>query len=173
MYVMAMKLKRCKQRLKAWSRDHFGHVQSSIKETKDQFWRAEDVSVRSGNCDEVDRLKKELHALYDKEEKMWQQRSCIQWLKNGDQNTRFFHGSATQRKRQNFIKGLWDVQGVLQEDQGAILALLIEYYSQLFTSSNLHDLDHILDEVQIVVTNEMRAKLGKPYTSEEVGEAIR
>ena len=62
---------------------------------------------------------------------------------------------------------------MLQEDEGAILALLIEYYSQLFTSSNLHDLDHILDEVQIVVTNEMRAKLGKPYTSEEVGEAIR
>ena len=47
----------------------------------------------------VDRLKKELNVLYDKEEKMWQQRSCIQWLKNGDQNTHFFHGSTTQRKR--------------------------------------------------------------------------
>ena len=37
MYDTAMKLKQCKQRLKAWSRDHFGHVQSSIKRTKEQL----------------------------------------------------------------------------------------------------------------------------------------
>ena len=65
---------------------------------------------------------------------MWQQRSRIQWLKNGDQNTHFFHGSTTQRKRYNFIKGLRDEQRVIDE---------------------------------------MREELGKPYTSEEVGEAIR
>nr|POE75834.1 hypothetical protein CFP56_05104 [Quercus suber] len=35
MYATAMKLKQCKQRLKAWSRDHFGHVQSNIKRTKE------------------------------------------------------------------------------------------------------------------------------------------
>ena len=118
-------------------------------------------------------MKKLLHDLCDKEEKMWHQRSCIQWLKDGDQNTRFFHGSATQRKRQNFIKGLRDDQGVMQEDEGAVSAVLIEYYSKLFTSSNPHDLDHILDGVQPMVTDEMRAELDKPYTSEEVGEAIR
>ena len=129
--------------------------------------------ARSGNCEEVDRLKKELNVLYDKEEKMWQQRSQKQWLKIGDQNTRFFHGFATQRKRYNFIKGLGDEQRVMQEDEGAVLALLVEYYTKLFTSSNPQDLDHILDGVQFVVTDEMREELGKPYTSEEVGEAIR
>ena len=70
-------------------------------------------------------MKKVLNVLYDKEEKMWQQRSQIQWLKNGDQNTRFFHGSTTWRKRYNFIKGLRDEQRVMQEDEGAILALLL------------------------------------------------
>ena len=57
--------------------------------------------------------------------------------------------------------------------RGAVSTLLIEYYSKLFTSSNLHDLDRILDGVQQMVTDEMKAELGKPYTSEEVGEAIR
>ena len=37
MYAMALKLKKCKQGLKAWSREHFGHVQSSIKQTKDRL----------------------------------------------------------------------------------------------------------------------------------------
>ena len=76
-------------------------------------------------------MKKLLHDLCDKEEKMWYQRSRIQWLKDGDQNTLFFHGSATQRKRQNFIKGLWDDQGVMQEDEVAVSAILVEYYSKL------------------------------------------
>ena len=53
------------------------------------------------------------------------------------------------------------------------MALLTEFYSNLFTSSNPHDLDRILDGVQIMVTEEMRAQLDKPYTRKEVGVAIR
>lgn len=47
----------------------------------------------------------------------------------------------------------------MQEDEGTVSALLVEYYTKLFTSSNPQDLDHILDGVQSVVTDEMRAKL--------------
>lgn len=148
-------------------------MQKSIKQLKDWLWRAEEVSARSGNYEEVTQMKKELNILLHKEEQMWQQRSCIQRLKSGDQNTRFFHGSTTERKRKNFIKGLRDEQGVWQEDEEVFSALLTEFYSNLFTSSNPHDLDCILDGVQTVVTVEMRVKLDKPYTSEEVGEAIR
>ena len=70
-FAATKKLKRCKKRLKAWSRDHFGNVQQNIKKTKDRLWRAEEVSARFGNYEEVAELKKELYALYDKEDKMW------------------------------------------------------------------------------------------------------
>lgn len=60
-----------------------------------------------------------------------------------------------------------------QEDEEVFSALLTEFYSNLFTSSNPHDLDCILDGVQTVVIVEIRVKLDKPYTSKEVGEAIR
>ena len=67
----------------------------NIRQLKDQLWRAKEVSARFGNFEEVAQLKKELNVLLDKEEQLWQQCSCIQWLKSGDWNTRFFHGSAT------------------------------------------------------------------------------
>ena len=51
--------------------------------------------------------------------------------------------------------------------------MLIEFYSNLFASYNPHDLGRILDGVQIMVTEEMRAQLDKPDTSKEVGAAIR
>ena len=48
-------------------------MQRSIKHTKDQLWRAEEASTKSRKYEEVDRLKRELNILYDKEEKMWHQ----------------------------------------------------------------------------------------------------
>lgn len=37
-----------------------------------------------------------------------------------NQNSKFFHGSITQRKRRNFIKGLWDGNGMWQEDKEVV-----------------------------------------------------
>ena len=42
-----------------------------------------------------------------------------------------------------------------------------------FTSSQPHDLDRILDGLDEVVTDEMRADLARAYTSEEVDAAIK
>ena len=173
MYVATKKLKRCKKLLKAWSRDHFGNVVQKIKRTKELLWKAEEEATRSGNSDEMERLKSELRCLYDKEEKMWQQRSRLQRLQNRDQNTRFFHGTATQRKRRNFIKGLRDENGVWQEDETIFSGILNRFYDELFTSSNPHGLDRILDGVHEVVIEEMRIDLAKPYTTKEVDYAIK
>ena len=81
MYVATTKLKQCKKHLKAWSRDHFANILRKIKIVKELLWRVEEASASFGNLEEIARLKKELNSLYDKEEKMWQQRSRIQWLK--------------------------------------------------------------------------------------------
>ena len=173
MFATTTKLKRCKKRLKSWSRDHFGNVKNQIKRVKEKLWHAEEVSTRSGDHEEVIQLKKELNVLHDKEEKMWQQRSRVQWLKNGDQNTKFFPGTATQRKRKNFIKGLRDGNGVWQEDEEVFSTLLNDFYTNLFTSSNPQELDRVLDGVNVVVIDNMRAELNRPFTSEEVGETIK
>lgn len=70
-----------------------------------------------------------------------------------------FHGTATQRKRKNFIKGLKDDEGVWHEEEDKVSSLLIEYYSKLFSTSHPHDFDHILDGVDLVITEELRVEL--------------
>ena len=97
------------------------------KKPKDLLWKVEEDSFRLGNFDAVSRLKKEISELYDKEERMWHQRSWFQWLQSDDQNTKFFHGTATQRKRRNFIKGLRYGNGVWQEDEEVFLGMLTEF----------------------------------------------
>ena len=121
----------------------------------------------------MNRLKKELNELCAQEEKMWHQRTRVQWLQSGDQNTKFFHGVSTQRKRRNFIKGLRDENGTWQENEEVVSGLLIESYANLFTISNPRNLERILDGVQPVVTEEMRVTLARPFNVEEVECAIK
>ena len=71
MHVVSKKLKKCKKMLMAWNHDHFGNVLKKIKNLKERLWRAEVDSVRSGDVDLMNRLKKELNELCAQEEKMW------------------------------------------------------------------------------------------------------
>ena len=47
------------------------------------------------------------------------------------------------------------------------------FYADLFTSPNPHNLEQVLDGVQSVVIEEMRAGSARPYTVEEVEFAIK
>nr|XP_023921575.1 uncharacterized protein LOC112033027 [Quercus suber] len=147
MHRAVTKLKWCKKKLKRWSRQHFRNVKNQIKKTKELLWKAEEESIRTENIQEVDRLKTELNKLCEKEENMWHQRSRVQWIKDGDKNTKFFHGTAAQRKQQNFIKGLKDNEGVWQTEEGIVSKMLIDFYSELFTSSSPQNFESILDRV--------------------------
>ena len=80
-------------------------------------------------------------------------------MQSRDRNKKFFYWPAIQRKRKNFIKGLKDDNGVWHEDEDTFLGLLNEYYSKLFSSSHPHDFEHILNGVDVVVTEEMRIDL--------------
>ena len=114
-----------------------------------------------------------MNLLLDREEQMWHQRAHVKWVQCGDKNTKYIHGTATQRKRRNFIKGMLDDQGVWHREEDAVSALLVSYYESLFTSSDPHNLDSVLDGVQAVVTKDMNAKLVEMYTAEEVAVAIK
>jgi hypothetical protein len=46
--------------------------------------------------------------LLEQEEIHWLQRSRVNWLSQGDKNTRFFHQFASARRKKNMIKRLKD-----------------------------------------------------------------
>ena len=60
-----------------------------------------------------------------------------------------------------------------QKDETVFSGILNGFYEELFTSSNPHGLDRILDGVHEVVIEEMRIDLAKPYTAKEVDYAIK
>ena len=95
---------------------------------------------------------------------MWRQRARTQWLVKGDNNTKYFHDVATQRKRKNFIKGIQDDEGVWQLEEEMVSSIFVDFYTRLFTSSNAHDIDRVLEGVNKVVSDSMNANLLMPYS---------
>lgn len=42
---------------------------------------------------------------------MWKQRSMVDWLQEGDMNTKYFHAKASHRKRVNLVKKIQTLNG--------------------------------------------------------------
>lgn len=70
----------------------------------------------------------------EQEEVHWQQRSKVEWLKNGDKNTKFFHTCANQRRSSNKIWVVCDMEGNLRETQEDIGNAFVKYFTNLFTT---------------------------------------
>lgn len=158
--------------LKSWSKEHFGSVKHQIAK-KESLWKAEEAAARGGSYDVVIQLRRELNILLEKESQMWRQRSRLKWVAQGDKNTKYFHGVATQRKRKNFIKGVRDSDGQWQIEEEVLSGVFVDFYTKLFSSSDVTEIDQVLEGVQKVVTDDMTAELQKPYSKEEVDVAIK
>lgn len=83
------------------------------------------------------------------EELCWRQRCRELWLTEGDRNTRWFHTKASMRRKCNRIHGLYDCNNIWQEDLQAVLGILTDYFSNIFTSSgpSENDFEAVLREV--------------------------
>ena len=99
------KLEKIQAGLKVWSRNSLGNITKQIANVRKNLKDAESKAVQGsrGQPDLIQTLKEELRTLLVQEEKLWQQKAKTAWLKDGDQNSRFFHSRASHRFRRNEI----------------------------------------------------------------------
>lgn len=114
------------------------------------------------------RLKWDLAEAYREEELYWKQRSHEKWLRDGDRNTRFFHGSVQRRRVHNIILSLFDDNGVEQFLDGSKGEIAVDYFRKLFASSQPEFIEEALVGMMPRVTTTMNAMLTRPVTDAEI-----
>ncbi|KAK9287748.1 hypothetical protein L1049_016188 [Liquidambar formosana] len=81
-------------------------------------------------------LQVELDECLKREESLWRQNSRIQWLSDGDRNTKFFHLSFVIRGHRNSIDLLIGDDGQWLSNRSEIGNCFINFFRDLFSSSN-------------------------------------
>jgi hypothetical protein len=159
-------------KLSTWGAKEFGCLARKARKLRQKLYNLRSRSVGRGPTDEEKAITKKLREVLRQEEIWMRQRSRVQWLREGDRNTAYFHSCAAQRKRTNKIVELERVDGTkcmtwqdnCEEIQG--------FYQNLYTSQGFRPMDDLLDIVPTRVTTEMNLDLDKPYTAEEVKVAL-
>ncbi|XP_043809044.1 uncharacterized protein LOC122722412 [Manihot esculenta] len=100
----------------------------------------------------------------------WKQRAKQFSLKEGDANTRFFHQSASARKRKNTIVKLLDDSNVWRDRNSGLEGVMTDYFMTLFTSHSCNS-EHVLQCVPTLVSQDHNASLLAPYSCDEVRSA--
>lgn len=169
---MAGKTRRVAAELSKWSGRNFKNAQKQLTPLK---YRLQELTNRTDgeqNREEVGNIVRKMEELWRQEEMYWYMRSRIQWLKWGDQNTKFFHATTVQRRQRNKIPMLRLDDQTWCRDPSTLKQHICSFYQDLFTLVGRRNYQPVLDQCPVVVNEEMNADLIKPVTREEVKKVI-
>ncbi|XP_057770695.1 uncharacterized protein LOC130990482 [Salvia miltiorrhiza] len=89
---------------KKWSKEKFGNLTKRIKKLReDRNKLVQNVNSKISEEQILELTKKIEHAV-EEEACHWKQRALVNWLANGDRNTKAFHVQASKRNEKRILK---------------------------------------------------------------------
>ena len=166
------KIESCGKALKKWSSKNFGCVRKELKLKQKLLAQFELEALIIGINFWARGLRDEVNDLLDKETTMWFQRSRALWATHGDKNSKYFHSRATQRYKRNKIEGIRNARGPWCLDPKEVAKELLDFYSDLFSSTQACQPNLALETVQRLVIEDMNKDLLVEFTEDEVKQAL-
>uniref|UniRef100_M0ZKV5 Non-LTR retroelement reverse transcriptase n=1 Tax=Solanum tuberosum TaxID=4113 RepID=M0ZKV5_SOLTU len=169
-FVLAEKLKLLKGKMKEWSKNNRKNCKAQKEEIMEELAKWEAVQEQRVLTEEEIQQKTNLASTYEQvaknEEIRWRQRSRIQWLKQRDKNTKFFHRVATSQKRYNSIESLL-VDGCNTNDPSVIKETIKSFYQNLYTEPEEWRPELQLQGITTISVEE-QIELEGPFEEEEI-----
>ncbi|KAJ9696951.1 hypothetical protein PVL29_008942 [Vitis rotundifolia] len=135
-FVLDAKLRALKDILKSWNKEVFGLIESKKREALGQVEHWDEVEKHSPLSLEDCEARKEAQEAYKswvlREEISWRQKSRELWLKEGDNNTRFFHRMANFHFRRNWLSKL-KVNGCWHTEENNLKRSVVGAFKALYT----------------------------------------
>ena len=137
-FMLAKKLKALKEDIVLWNCQEFGNVKRHKKQLLEELKKLDakegDLGLTDGEkCCRVD-LRSQVEHFLSLEEISWRQKSRMLCIKEGDNNTKFFHKMANSHRRYNHLRIL-EMGGVVFEEESEVTAQVVQFYRNLYKES--------------------------------------
>uniref|UniRef100_A0A803P438 CCHC-type domain-containing protein n=1 Tax=Cannabis sativa TaxID=3483 RepID=A0A803P438_CANSA len=166
------KLQITKQELKCWNLNKFGFVDRRLKDLKHSLGLIQGAPVTQSLLENEAGIQLEILELEAKMEKIWKQKSRENWLKYGDNNTKFFHASTVVRRRKNRVSCIETSPNVWIPSRHDIDQYFQDKFQELYQSTNPvinEDLDALFT---IKVSPEENLLICRTPEDSEISEVI-
>lgn len=178
MYIVVQKLKETKKRLKKFNFQHFSNIEERAQTAKNLLQEAK-MKLQAAPTDQtLIQREIELAGQYKNLKEAYDsyifQRAKVQWLKEGDTNSKFFHRSIKLRRFQQRVLEIRDKNGILQNTPEAINKAFEEFYKDLLGSSSTNRINIKQDVVNLgqVLTDAQAHALTLDFTDKEIKDAL-
>jgi hypothetical protein len=157
------------EKLQSWGKHKFGNITRELARLRDKLSK---LLADGAPQEEIRATNDVMNEILYKEEMIWLQRSRINWLKEGDRNTKFFHHKAVWRARKNKIAKLRDENGVIKTVPTDMQRMAVSYFKSLYTRDPNIDHSAITELVQESITPEVNGKLCSDFSDKEISDAL-
>uniref|UniRef100_M1DB34 Retrotransposon protein, unclassified n=1 Tax=Solanum tuberosum TaxID=4113 RepID=M1DB34_SOLTU len=161
MWNFHQKLKRVSSTLSNWSKIEFGDIFARVKDFE-VVRLAEEKYIQTNS----DQDRSSLHALNAEyirflklEESILKQKAQLQWFKEGNANTSYFHALMRGRRRKLFIHKVRNDNGNWIQGDDNIAKAACDHFQELFTEQNHYVREDILACIPTLVTDEQNDNL--------------
>ena len=140
LFRVATKLKLLKTKLKEFNRAHFSNINSRVADARHKLFEVQSQLQNSPSCPRLRLLEQSalqsLVNLLRADESIYRQKSRIQWLAEGDQNSSFFFHSVKQRQFRNKMVNLVSEDGRCIRGHANISNETVSFFKYLFNSQS-------------------------------------
>lgn len=180
MFLLHKRLKHIKLKLKEWNKKDFDNIFVNKKSVEIKIQELSQAMIRDGfdkiKSEQAKKHNQEWENLCKQEEIFWKQKYRVQWLKEGERNTRFFHRSTIANRTHNRISSILNEDGELQTSHKNIEAVMIQHFRGITKENNLNRDQHIkeiINNIPRMVSREDNFNLNKLVTEVEVNAVIK
>jgi len=139
-YVLKEKFKLIKLALQEWHQNHSQNLPAKILSLKDKILaldlKGESEALLEEEVEDLHGFTEEMFSLSRMNSSICCQQSRLQWLREVDANSKFFHGIMSSRKRKNSIL-FFLVNGVLVEGVNNVRSAVFSHFSSHFRARSV------------------------------------
>eukprot|EP00253_Pinus_taeda_P035588 PITA_35588 len=173
------KLKCLKEEIKRWNKSTFGNIFKEKELLNKEMKTIQQKITSEGRTVELSQKEQDTEQKIlerdRQEEILWRQKSRVQWLQEGERNTKFFHKTTVQRHMSNQISYVMDEKGNRIETHEGIEKEFYNYFKTMNQEPNINRneaIEKITSHIPRLINEDHNTLLLKPISLQEVEEAV-